>query len=558
MGRHYSPGRSRRARFRDAAAQFGPLAARPPCPPAPTYRRRRQHGRGSELDAISHDEVWTDFLVTCVDLHRHDGEAPERTIGGRLSGVDPATAFGWTALLVGLVLVALTPPFQVPDEPNHFFRAYQIAEGGLVPRPTPTSVGGRLPQSLLTVAGMVMGDVAFRPDVKQDLDAWARAFAVPLQPGDRVEVPFANTAVTGPVAYLPQAVGIGVARATGAPALGVFYAGRLSSLLLCVLVTAVAIRRMPYRRWTCAMLALLPMTCFVRSSVSSDGPTLALSLLALALCTRLADTVTRGAGQRRTPRPAGAAASRPLGPDDSRQYGMWPLLGVAALLAMGKPPYAGITLLGVATPARAFAGARRHAAALLGLVAVIAIGQGAWLLALRGRTAVWAPGADPGAQLARIAEQPIDTAIFLLSDFVRSAPVLAHQAIGVLGWLDAPVSLPVSMLLGVTLLLVALGEPGPPAQCTRLRRLAAAIGIGGMLLVQAMNYVWWTAPGAAQVDGLQGRHLLPFVPLLFLALDAPAWIGRPLARLRPALVAAFLVTSTAATAWTVIERYYGE
>jgi hypothetical protein len=40
---------------------------------------------------------------------------------------DPASVFAWVALLIGALLVALTPPFQVPDEPNHFYRAYQVA-----------------------------------------------------------------------------------------------------------------------------------------------------------------------------------------------------------------------------------------------------------------------------------------------------------------------------------------------------------------------------------------------------------------------------------------------
>jgi Predicted membrane protein (DUF2142) len=36
----------------------------------------------------------------------------------------------------GLLLVFVTPPFQVPDEPAHFFRAYQVATGaGAEPGP---------------------------------------------------------------------------------------------------------------------------------------------------------------------------------------------------------------------------------------------------------------------------------------------------------------------------------------------------------------------------------------------------------------------------------------
>ena len=32
-------------------------------------------------------------------------------------------------VICSMVVVFLTPPFQVPDEPNHMIRAYQISEG---------------------------------------------------------------------------------------------------------------------------------------------------------------------------------------------------------------------------------------------------------------------------------------------------------------------------------------------------------------------------------------------------------------------------------------------
>ena len=231
--------------------------------------------------------------------------------------LDPATVFTWVALLVGAPLVALTPPFQVPDEPNHFYRAYQVAEGGLVPRTTSTRSAacchGAFRRSLVDV----MGDVPFNPEVKQDFKAWSRAFEMPLRPDDRIETPFPNTALSGPIAYLPQALGIDFARIVGASALSWCSTGdALSTLLLCVAVTAVAIRWLPIRQWTCVLLSLLPMTVFVRSSLSSDGPTLALTMLSLAICLKPVDLTVPS-----------------IDPKGRRR-----LFSIAALLPLGKPP----------------------------------------------------------------------------------------------------------------------------------------------------------------------------------------------------------------------------
>ncbi len=447
---------------------------------------------------------------------------------------DPASVFAWVALLIGALLVALTPPFQVPDEPNHFYRAYQVAEGGLIPQRTSTSVGGVLPRSLGEMADEVMGRVPFNPAVKQDLSVWAHAFEIPLRPDDRTETIFPNTALSGPIAYLPQSLGIAFGRLLGASALMVFYWGRIATLLLCVVITAIAIRCLPIRRWTCVLLSLLPMTVFVRSSLSSDGPTLALTLLFLAICLKPADATAPSIdahGRRR-------------------------LFGLGALLALGKPPYGAVAFLALATPQRFLGGMKPYVAAMLVLTVTVVAAQAAWAFALRGKTAVSAPGADPQAQLEYVFREPVAASSFLVKDFIRSLPRLTHQAVGVLGWLDAPIPAPIAVFLGVLLVLVALGEPGLPATCAGFRWLAALIGIAGLLAMQAMNYVWWTPPGSPFVAGIQGRHLLPFVPLLLVAINAPGWMARPLSRMRPALIVAFLVLSGTTTLLTVVNRYY--
>ena len=438
------------------------------------------------------------------------------------------------AVPVGLVLVGLTPPFQVPDEPNHFFRAYQVSEGDFAPQRTSTSIGGTLPRSLPHVAFTIMGNVPFNPNVKQDLDVWQQVLDVPLLPHDRAETAFPNTALSGPTAYLPQAFGVLLGRTFGGSALTVFYCGRICNLLLCVALTALAIRWLPFRRWTCVLLSLLPITLFVRSSLSSDGPTLALTMLTLAICLRHVVVQTDANGSRLR----------------------WLLLCVAALMALGKPPYGAVAFLALALPTRLLGGTRRYFVTMAALGVVFVIAQGAWALALRGKTATVVEGADPQSQLTYIGEHPADAAAFLVTDFVRSSPTLTRQAVGVLGWLDASIPIGAVVSLAVVVVLVAFGEPGVPAAYRGIRWLAALIFCMGALTLHAMNFVWWTPPGATRVAGIQGRHLLPLVPFLLLSFNAPSRIAERLSRLHPLFVIAFIVVSVVSTVLTVIRRYY--
>ena len=271
----------------------------------------------------------------------------------RLSEFTPAQVFVGVATVVGALLVVITPPFQVPDEPNHLARAFQVSEGRFVSQRIAGSVGGWLPRSLDQVADTVMGKVPFNPDVKPDLDTWARAFDIPLLPHDRIEAVFPNTALSGPVAYLPQAFGIDLGRMQGVSALMLLYWGRFASLFWCVALTALAIRWLTVRPWTCMLLALLPMTLYVRSSVSSDGPTLALTMLAMAICLRPIDRARRDGHVARNES------------TDRRQW--WLLFGIAALLALGKPPYGAVVFLALATPPRLVGGMKRYIAMMLAL-----------------------------------------------------------------------------------------------------------------------------------------------------------------------------------------------
>ncbi|WP_415829388.1 DUF2142 domain-containing protein, partial [Corallococcus exiguus] len=81
--------------------------------------------------------------------------------------------------------------------------------------------------------------------------------------------------------------------------------------------------------------------------------------------------------------------------------------------------------------------------------------------------------------------------------------------------------------------------------------------VAGVLAIQAMLYLAWTAPGANHVDGVQGRYLLPYTPLLVVAMAPPAWAPRTLTRFKPVLIACFILLTAAVTLTTVYQRYYG-
>jgi len=134
------------------------------------------------------------------------------------------------APLFGLLYVLATPPFQSPDEPQHFYRAYQISELGFIGRksadtPEP-GAGGVLPRSLKVVADLVMADVPHNIRRYVDPEAVKAALRIPLQPDDREFLEFSTDVLTRP-SRMPAGAAIGLGRLFHAPPLSSL-SGRVS------------------------------------------------------------------------------------------------------------------------------------------------------------------------------------------------------------------------------------------------------------------------------------------------------------------------------------------
>lgn len=72
-------------------------------------------------------------------LHKSDAQAHASPLGIGESNncgkrVLPERAFLLLAILLGVVFIFVTPPFEVPDEGAHFYRSYQVSVGRLLPQ----------------------------------------------------------------------------------------------------------------------------------------------------------------------------------------------------------------------------------------------------------------------------------------------------------------------------------------------------------------------------------------------------------------------------------------
>ena len=439
----------------------------------------------------------------------------------------PDRFFLAAGLGVGFLFLFATPPFQVPDEPAHFYRAYAVSEGILWAERGEAGLGAVLPASLEDLGVDLKGDLPFHPERTMSPDKVLRSFEVPLEPERRRFVDYRTSAQLTAVAYLPQAAGIAVARLFGAPALGLLYGARLANLLIATFLTALGLRRLPAYSWLLAMLALTPMALFLRASASAD-----------ALCTAAAFLL------------AGTAARLAWGEESGSWKDMAVLIASSALLCLTKPVYVPLALLVLLIPRRdrllLLHGTVTAAAFLLAMATASAVD-----INIRPDVPV-----DRDRQIEAALDEPLRVVRIIAEDYLRMGRRYMAQVVGQLGWLDA--NLPRPLLWGYAVLLgmlVVLDSSRGVSVSPWQRGLLILIALATLALVSASQYASWTPYGADYVEGIQGRYFIPLAP-------AAAWIfhsGRFPAE--PALLDRSLpwisLLSSGLAIWTVLHRYYG-
>lgn len=446
-------------------------------------------------------------------------------------------------VIYGLIAIAFLgvnmPPFQNPDEPNHFLKTAQIADGRLFSTrfsgtaadgSTIAYAGGRVDPGPLIAYRLFTGLIA-HPDVRATRAYWEPRV---LWSNERVMLGFPNTAMYPPVLYTPAAVGVVIGRVARWSVTRTLALSRVLTGVAAVALGAVAVAVAGAGAASIFAVLTLPMSLSLMASVSQDALLLSCSALVGAILLRL---------RRETARPEAWLAA---------------LVGLLVLIVTAKPPYAplGLIVLGVS--------AVRWRARIVALAVIVAavVGWSAFVAATAYTNFGHRPGTpvDPSAQVSLLIEHPARIFVVVWRTFSDSSGLYLNEFIGRLGWLDtvlpALYQWTAVAMLGVAAVVSSLPVRRDPAGAFGRASITAGILLAAFGTVVSF-YISWTAPGDPLIDGFQGRYFLP------LALTAvgllPALVRPRLRRLRLALlagVAAFPIVSLGTVMWAVIERYY--
>jgi uncharacterized membrane protein len=406
-------------------------------------------------------------------------------------------------IVFALAFTFAAGPFRSPDEPNHFFRAYEISEGHLFARHSGLDlVGDNLPASLAEFAKTVSAFPGL-PSIRTSRAEVSKAFRMNLNSEERVFLHFPGAALHSPMIYFPAALGIAIGRLLQAGPLSLFYIARCFNAIIAGGLIGFALKRISSPAPFLAIIALLPMCLFQVGTLTADALTFGICFIWYAEVLR--------ARTGSIPRP---------------RY-CWILL--AAALSQLRFPYPLLGLLVLSCPNDLIGGTRvgRFRFLFVFFAALILPCLG-WLGIVQNLQVQMRPlvQVDPVRQLQFVVSHPFHFFQMISAGLTEWGLQYWHQAVGVLGWLDFPVR--GWILLGVTMSLLATVSSSD-VEGLRLtmafRAFSLVLAATGLLLTALIAYLAWNTVRASQIEGWQGRYAIPLLPLLAVAL-ANKWASR--------------------------------
>jgi len=410
----------------------------------------------------------------------------------------PHLAFVAVACVFGLALAVTLPPLAGFDEGVHFLRAWHVsnghvgAESGHRANDPARDLGAYVPAGLERGLSALLLDGILRPDNARRV--WSH-IGDPAPTGPPTFVDFSAAAVYPPVPYLPSAAGIRLGRLFGASPFELVLLARLAELVAFIGLVALAIRRLPTRRWVLVVLALAPVSLFQAATISADAITTAFAVLVIA------DALALMACEQ-------GAVPRAL---------LAETVVATLALALCKQPYilaAGLLLL----PAWRH---RRQIGAVI--VGTFAVGGALALVWTR-----WAndhylapdflpPSLGGHANYANNNVQPKDQLKYLRGHpfaFVGAVgrmiadhgPSIAHDLVVQVSYWHVPSV--IAFLAGAVLVAIVLVDTGRLPGGAAMRVLGLALAAVTVVISLFLAYVGWNAVRAPRIDGYQGRYLL--------------------------------------------------
>lgn len=460
-----------------------------------------------------------------------------KTFDGALTCINrllpPEKYFLILSLFFGVILVFVTPAFQVPDEQFHFLHSYQVAEWNFSAQQKDGKWGILIPKSVAKTMGVNQNLIA-HPENRIDYSNAFLYLSTRLNVKERTHIDFAHIS---PIPHLPQALGIYFGTQLDLSPLILMYFGRITNLLTFILLVYFAIKIIPvFKRFT-AFCSLMPMTLFQAASLSYDSLLIASSLLFIATILRIT-----------------FSDERPY----TRDIVMMILLAV--IISAIKIPYYLLALLYFIIPYQKIGSKKGYFAVLILLFTMPLLGMIIWKQSMVAFHLIppSTGGTDiiPTNQMSYLFTQSSVFMPAIPRTILKNIYFYPQSFIGILGWLDTRLPKWFYFFYTFFLFFFSITDSNKNISVNITKKCIFAFVFSGIfLLIAKIMFLFWTKPGSSTIEGIQGRYFIPIcLPAFLLFYNKRCGrIGFLNNNILPVLV---IIVSLIITIVTLLKRYY--
>ena len=395
---------------------------------------------------------------------------------------------------VCLFFLITMPTFKNHDEYYHWLKAYEVSEGYLM-TPNQNGIQGSLmPES---VANVCPNDwtIMNYTDVKNKLE-------VPLEKEKQAILNPETAALYSFVQYIPQAVGIFLARLVTDNTYLITYAGRIINMIVSMILLYFAIKIIPFGKKILLIPAMIPIAIEGFTSLSPDAMTISMSFLYIAYILYL----TFGNKEK----------------INLKEKII--LLVMSIIIALCKIVYIPLVLLMFIIPKEKFKEKSNknkifNVFVICGIAVVINL---IWLGISSRYLANFREG-DSKIQVLLAIQNPIKYIQTLLYTINLNGNNYLMQLFGSdLGWgefVKLYSIVPYAILF--VYIFAAITDQDIKYKFKRYQLIWIALVILSIIiLIFTSLYVQWTTIGRESIAGVQGRYFLPILPLVMLLLGS--------------------------------------
>ena len=439
------------------------------------------------------------------------------------------TIFLILGLIYGVIFIFIFPPMQIPDEEYHFYKAFAIAQGKILPQKLGIKGqnGNELPTSVKMFSKMVrIEEIKFNYNEKLNLSDLENMRNIPLNPDNLSKINLAGAAIINPLSYIPQAIGIGIGNILRLPIFLIFYLGRIFNFISWISIIYISIKKAPEKiKSFILILSLLPISIQQGVSMSPDALINAFSMLFISFLFKLYLEEKE---------------------KFNFSYGLVFFLGIFIPTTI-KVVYFLFILLICGLPINKFKNKKNYFIIIIAIVIItLGVNIGWGIISPENPVSPIGQINDLKSNLWNHVGRIYLTTREMLQFYIESL-------VGVLGSLDTRVPY---LLIYSYIILLGLYASVQNILKKDFKMLIFIILylVGTYTGILTALYIAWTRPSEIYISGVQGRYLLPLVPIFLIFLSKKR-IDLNIAKIEID-TGLFLNFGLVYTIFVIISRYY--